>query len=61
VVSLAERLHGRPELSLIEVLEAAQTVADPYKNKHLHRLLLTLSLDHEENWWKKIENYVCDA
>ncbi|OQR87148.1 hypothetical protein ACHHYP_09473 [Achlya hypogyna] len=56
IVRHAEQHHGHPHLSLVQVLEAAALERHPAStHRDLHRSLLTLSLDPEQNWWKKLQ------
>ncbi|EQC35062.1 hypothetical protein SDRG_07300 [Saprolegnia diclina VS20] len=56
IVRRAEKRHGQTQhLSLVQVLEAAALEEHPTStHRDLHRSLLTLALDPEEDWWKKL-------
>ncbi|KDO31799.1 hypothetical protein SPRG_03719 [Saprolegnia parasitica CBS 223.65] len=56
IVRRAEKRHGQTQhLSLVQVLEAAALEQHPTStHRDLHRSLLTLALDPEEDWWKKL-------
>ncbi|CAK4695131.1 unnamed protein product [Aphanomyces euteiches] len=55
ILRQAERKYGRTTLSLLEVLQVAVHAGEQYR--HLHRILLNLSLEPEEDWRKKLMLY----
>ncbi|ETV88520.1 hypothetical protein, variant [Aphanomyces astaci] len=58
ILRRAEKAHGRTDLTLLQVLEAAEHSQQPHLSRRVQQLVLTLSMDPEPNWWKKLARHV---
>ncbi|ETW09269.1 hypothetical protein H310_01668 [Aphanomyces invadans] len=58
ILRRAEKTHGHSDLTFLQVLEAAEHPLHPPASGRVQQLLLTLSMDPEPNWWKKLARHV---